>query len=159
MRQFRYVILVALAGFAVAGLAFACTQKAADEAIDATRDGAATAVDEIRTAGEAVGDATADAAERTADKATEMAGDIAMQTDELASTTSEAITDAWITTQVSAKFVDEALFRGSDIDVDTDNHVVTLKGTVASTAAKNRAAVIAGETQGVNRVVNQLVVS
>jgi hypothetical protein len=82
-------------GFAVAGLAFACTQKAADEVLDATRNDAATAVDEIRTAGEAVGDATADATERTANEATEIAGDIAMNTDERASTTSEAIADAF----------------------------------------------------------------
>jgi osmotically-inducible protein OsmY len=55
--------------------------------------------------------------------------------------------------------VDEALLEGSNIDVDTDAHVVTLRGTVASEAAKNRAAVIAGDIEGVTHVVNELVVS
>jgi len=64
----------------------------------------------------------------------------------------------WITTKVKTKFVDETVLKGSDIDVDTDNHVVTLKGTVASTAARARAAAIASGTEGVTRVVNQLVV-
>ncbi len=39
-----------------------------------------------------------------------------------------------------------------------NDHAVTLKGTVASSAAKARAAAIAGGTEGVTRVVNQLVV-
>ena len=73
-------------------------------------------------------------------------------------TTGEAITDGWITTKVSAKFVDEKLLKGSNINVDTEDHVVTLKGTVGSDAAKARAVEIAGNTEGVVRVVNQLVV-
>ena len=39
------------------------------------------------------------------------------------------------------------------------NHVVTLKGTVASEKAKSRAVAIASGTEGVTRVVDQLVVS
>jgi hyperosmotically inducible protein len=59
---------------------------------------------------------------------------------------------------VSATFVDETLLKGSDINVDTDNHAVTLKGTVGSDAAKARAVAIARNTEGVTRVVNRLVV-
>ena len=147
MKQCRYVILVALVGLATAGAA--CTQKAADENFaDATRDVAQ------RTA-----DKTKEIAGKTADKTTEIAGDIATKTKELSATTGEAITDAWITTKVSAKFVDETLLNGSHINVDTDNQVVTLRGTVTSAAAKSRAAAIAGGTEGVTRVVNQLVVA
>ena len=39
------------------------------------------------------------------------------------------------------------------------NHVVTLKGTVASTAGKARAEQIAKTTKGVNSVVNTLVIA
>ena len=62
------------------------------------------------------------------------------------------------TTKVSAKFADETLLEDSDINVDTNNHVVTLKGVVASDAAKTRAATIARGTEGVTRVVNELAV-
>ena len=40
------------------------------------------------------------------------------------------INDAWITTKVKTNFVNEDLLKGSDINVDSNNHVVTLKGTV-----------------------------
>lgn len=74
------------------------------------------------------------------------------------SATGEAIDDAWITTKIKADFVNEDALKGSEIDVDTDNHVVTLKGTVASLAGKTRAQEIARTTKGVNRVVNELTV-
>jgi len=45
------------------------------------------------------------------------------------------------------------------INVDTKDRVVTLKGTVRSSAAKARAAEIARSTEGVTKVVNQLVVT
>lgn len=59
---------------------------------------------------------------------------------------------------MSAKFVDEKLLKGSNIDGDTKDHVVTLKGPVRSDAAKARAVEIARNTEGVVNVVNQLVV-
>jgi hyperosmotically inducible protein len=59
---------------------------------------------------------------------------------------------------VNDKFVDETLLKDSKINVDTNDHVVTLKGTVGSDAAKARAVAIARGTEGVVRVVDQLVV-
>ena len=70
----------------------------------------------------------------------------------------DVITDAWITARVSARFVEETLLQGDAINVDTTDHVVTLTGTVRSSVAKARAGAIAGGTQGVSRLVNQLVV-
>jgi len=72
------------------------------------------------------------------------------------SKTGEVMTDGWITTRVNARFVNEDLLKGSDINVDTKDHVVTLKGTVTSEAGKARAAEIAKTTKGVKRVVNTL---
>ena len=73
--------------------------------------------------------------------------------------TGEAITDAWITTKVKWFFLGEDALKGSDINVDTKDHVVTLKGTVKGAAGKTRAASLAKQTDGVKSVVNQLTIS
>ena len=144
-------------------------KEGVDKALDATKEGAATAIDETREAGETTaeatknilqkaGDKTKEIAGQTADKAKEIAGAVGSKTKEAVSTTGEVITDGWITTKVSGKFVDETVLKGSSINVDTNDRVVTLKGTVGSDAAKVRAAAIARGTEGVRGVVNQLVV-
>jgi osmotically-inducible protein OsmY len=74
------------------------------------------------------------------------------------SKTGEVMTDGWITTRVNSRFVNEALLKGSDINVDTDQHVVTLKGTVTTVAGRNKAGAVAKGTEGVRRVMNQLTV-
>ena len=61
------------------------------------------------------------------------------KTKEGLSKTGEVITDGWITTRVHSKFVGEDLLKDSDINVDTKDHVVTLKGTVMSAAGRARA--------------------
>ena len=55
---------------------------------------------------------------------------------EATSSTGEKITDAWILTKVKAQFVGEDALEHSDINVDVRNHVVFLKGTVASQAGQ-----------------------
>jgi osmotically-inducible protein OsmY len=74
------------------------------------------------------------------------------------SKTGEAITDSWVTAKVKWFFVGEDALKGSDINVDTNNHVVTLKGTVRSAAGKARAVQLAKETDGVTRVEDQLTI-
>ena len=59
---------------------------------------------------------------------------------------------------MKAKYADEIVLKGSDINVETTDHVVTLKGIVPSSAAKARAAEIARGTDGVTRVVTELAV-
>lgn len=71
----------------------------------------------------------------------------------------EAISDTWITTKVSWFFVGEDVLDGSDIDVDTNNRVVTLKGQVPSQAARVRASALARQTEGVREVRDQLVIA
>lgn len=141
----------------VVGVVFggpACTDKAVDEtkrdvgaALDATKAGGDKAIDATKKAGVEA----ADVAQRTADK-------VAGKSKEVASATGAAVTDGWITAKVKAKFADETVLEGSDINVDTNDHVVTLRGTVLSGAAKARAEAIARGTERVTRVVNQLVV-
>lgn len=75
------------------------------------------------------------------------------------SKTGEAITDAWITTKVKYHFVGEDLLKGSNISVDTNNHIVTLKGTVRSAAGRARAVLLTKNTDGVTKVVDQLTIA
>ena len=66
--------------------------------------------------------------------------------------------DAWITTKIQSKYFLDADVKGHQINVDTNNGVVTLKGTVANEQHKAAAEQIARDTEGVTRVVNQLTV-
>ena len=54
--------------------------------------------------------------------------------------------------------VDEATLKGSDVSLDVKDHMVTLKGTVASAAGKARAEEIARTTEGVKSVNNMLMI-
>jgi osmotically-inducible protein OsmY len=98
------------------------------------------------------------AAEKTKDAVVKGATVAVDKTKEALSKTGEVITDEWITTRVHARFVDEVLLKDSDISVDADKHVVTLKGTVRTKAGRTRAARIAKGTEGVRTVVNHLIV-
>ena len=105
-------------------------------------------------AGKATKDATVKGAEKTKDAAAKTGE----KTKDAVATTGEVINDAWITSKVSTDFVNEDTLKGSDINVDTKDHVVTLKGTVVSAAGKARAEEIAKTTKGVKRVVNTLTI-
>jgi osmotically-inducible protein OsmY len=72
------------------------------------------------------------------------------------SKTGQKIDDAWITTKVKWFFLGEDTLKDSDINVDTKDKVVTLKGTVATSAGKARADLLARQTEGVTRVHNDL---
>jgi hyperosmotically inducible protein len=125
-----------------------------DKAADKTKSGLEKAVD-----------ATAKAARKTKEGVTKGVGKTEEGVGKAAEKTSDALgkagdkmSDASVTTGVKAGLADEPLLRDSSIDVETSDHVVTLKGTVPSAAAKARAAAIAGEAKGVTRVVNRLLV-
>lgn len=72
----------------------------------------------------------------------------------VAGTPERAVTDRWITAKVKTHFAGPTLLP--DVTVETRDHVVTLKGTVPSSAGRERAAGLARNTDGVVRVVNQL---
>ena len=58
--------------------------------------------------------------------------------------------------KVHSQFIPDDALEGSDIDVDTNNGVVTLNGTVASEAGRARAVAIAKATDGVKNVNDNL---
>jgi hyperosmotically inducible protein len=99
---------------------------------------------------------TKEGTEKAAEKTKEGAEVVADKTKEGLSKTGEVITDSWITTRVHSKFVGEDLLKDSDISVDTNEHVVTLKGTVMSAAGRARAVEQAKEVEGVHHVIDQL---
>jgi hyperosmotically inducible protein len=83
---------------------------------------------------------------------------VADKTEDGLSKTGEVMTDGWITSRIHARFVDEALLKDSNISVETNDHVVTLTGTVMARAGRTRATRVARQTEGVRRVVNQLTI-
>lgn len=103
-------------------------------------------------------EATKEGAEKVGEKTKAGAEKVGEKTKEGLSKTGEVITDAWITTRVHSKFVGEDLLKDSDINVDTKDHVVTLKGTVMSAAGRARAVAQAKEVEGVHSVVDRLTI-
>jgi osmotically-inducible protein OsmY len=74
------------------------------------------------------------------------------------SKTGEVMTDEWITARIHSRFVGDDLLDDSHISVDVSRHVVTLRGTVTAGPGRARAASIARDTEGVERVVNHLMI-
>lgn len=74
------------------------------------------------------------------------------------SDTESDLTDAKITTVITTRYLFDSEVGGTDIDVDTDNGVVTLKGTVESDAEKQLAMEIAKNAEDVRKVVDELTV-
>ena len=68
------------------------------------------------------------------------------------------VKDAWITTQIQAKYFGDSLVKGRNIDVDTTNGVVTLTGDVSSAAERQRAVAKAREVDGVKTVQDRLTI-
>ena len=66
------------------------------------------------------------------------------------------VDDAWITMKVQSKYFIHDEIKSRTVDVDTKNGIVTLKGSVPSDVAKHAAEVIAQDTEGVSKVVNNL---
>jgi hyperosmotically inducible protein len=67
-----------------------------------------------------------------------------------------AMTDTGITTNVKSKFLADDLVKSSQIEVTTQNGVVTLTGNVDSEEAKNKAIELARATKGVKNVVDMI---
>lgn len=70
-----------------------------------------------------------------------------------------AETDAGVTMKVKAKLIADDTVKAYQIDVTTRDKVVTLTGTVENAAAKEQAARLARETEGVTNVVDNIQVN
>lgn len=67
-----------------------------------------------------------------------------------------AVSDTAITTEVKAGLHENKLTKSGDIQVHTEQGVVTLAGNVQSKEAISAAQKVASETSGVKRVTNEL---
>jgi hyperosmotically inducible protein len=67
------------------------------------------------------------------------------------------VDDTWITTKIQSKYFLDQQVKGHQINVDTQKGVVTLKGTVDTEGQKKEAERIASETDGVSKVINNLI--
>ena len=99
---------------------------------------------------------TEDAARDAKEKTEEYGHEAKVKTENAAEKTGEVITDAAITSEVKTKFLAEPGVSGLNINVDTSNGVVTLKGMVKTKAEADKAVMIARNSKGVKRVVNDL---
>ncbi|MBI2393081.1 MAG: BON domain-containing protein [Deltaproteobacteria bacterium] len=79
-------------------------------------------------------------------------------TKEAAEKAATATNDIAITAAIEGKLADDELVHARDIDVDTAQGVVYLRGTQPSEDAKRRAEQVARDTDGVRQVVNELTV-
>jgi len=70
--------------------------------------------------------------------------------------TKTIMNDAWITTQVYAKFFADPDIKGRNINVDTTAGAVTLSGDVHSAAEHTQAIAKAKATDGVKQVIDKL---
>jgi hyperosmotically inducible protein len=72
------------------------------------------------------------------------------------STIGQGLEDGWIHLKTRGALAAADDLRDSTINVDVDNGVVTLRGTVASAAQKTKAATVAKGIEGVKSVNNRL---
>jgi hyperosmotically inducible protein len=148
-------------------------REAGEDMKDAARDAKANtkeaARDTKRAAKEAAAETRAETREATEDarenardaknKAKDTASTAGRETREATGTAGQAVNDGWITTKVKSSFVGVDALEGSDINVDTNAHVVTLRGTVASAAARARAVSLAKQVEGVKSVKDELTIA
>jgi hyperosmotically inducible protein len=118
-----------------------------DSAIAKTEQAAANADAKMDNAMAAASQSMANSADKMADAASNAAA-----------ATGAAMDNAGMTAHVKAELIKEPILSALTINVDSDNGVVTLKGTVMTEEAKGRAGDIAKGVSGVTSVDNQLMV-
>ena len=125
-----------------------------DRAQDKTVAAADRAGDKTARAADRAADKTARAADKAEDKM-DRAGD---KSANAARKTGRAVDDGWIKSKIYAQYMADwnTVLNDSNIDVDVDNNMVTLSGTVKSAEAKAKAVSIAKATDGVKGVKDNL---
>ena len=122
-------------------------------AVAKSSDGVKNVIDQLR-----VVPAHGEAKPSTADKIEHAGEKAADKTASAAKKTGRAIDDGWIKSKIYAQYLTDwnTVLDDSDIDVDVDNNVVTLNGTVKSAEAKAKAVSTAKSTDGVKAVHDNL---
>lgn len=120
-------------------------------AVARSSDGVKNVIDQLRVVPGQAKPSTADRVEHAGETAAD-------KTTNAAKKSGRAIDDGWIKSKIYAQYLADynTVLDDSDIDVDVDDNVVTLKGTVKSAAAKAKAVSIAKATDGVKAVHDNL---
>lgn len=149
LRQFGYALVAA-------ALLAAPACSGPNNAVEETRPDAAAndRANRVTNGTDNPDDARAGAESGRGDRATGTAGSMNRAADRAADITA----DGTITMKIQAKYATDDVVKGNDINVDTNQGVVTLKGRVDSRRERDAAEQIARETEGVKRVVNNLAV-
>lgn len=93
------------------------------------------------------------------EKARERAAELGEKAAAASAKVSETVTEAGLTAKIKAKMALDDTVKARAIDVTTNGSVVTLDGTVESTAEHDKAMALARDTAGVTQVVDHLRVS
>lgn len=114
------------------------------------------AEDKVEDAAEKTAEKGKDLADKTADESKDLAHKAANESKDLAHKTGEKVNDASITAEIKLKLAGDDLTDALDIDVDTNNGVVTLNGNVSSQAEADRAVQLAKSVEDVKNVESNL---
>jgi hyperosmotically inducible protein len=136
-------------------------------AVAKSNDGVKNVVDQLKVAPArgsnmaAKADRAEDKAERAGEKAARAGERAADKTVSATKRTGRAIDDGWIKSKIYAQYMADwnTVLNDSDIDIDVNNNVVTLNGTVKSAEAKSKAVATAKATDGVKSVRDNLKVA
>lgn len=103
-------------------------------------------------------DKAANKTARAADKAEDKMDKAGDKSANAAKKTGRAIDDGWIKSKIYTQYLADwnTVLDDSDIDIDVNNNMVTLNGTVKTAAAKAKAVEIAKKTDGVKGVKDNL---
>jgi hyperosmotically inducible protein len=94
---------------------------------------------------------------RDAGATARQAGEVAKEkTAQAADATMRAIEDGRLTSKIKAKMALDDSVKALDLNVDTKDGVVTVRGDVRSEAERQRALALARETTGVKQVIDQI---
>jgi len=93
-----------------------------------------------------------------ADRARELGAQASVRVGEAGARAAEEMREAAITARIKAKMALDEAVKARDVDITTTGTTVTLRGTVETRAERERAERLAAETEGVDRVVNNLTV-
>ena len=125
-------------------------------AVAKANDGVKNVVDQLKIG--APHTSTANKAERAGEKTANAAERAAYNTANAGRSAGRAIDDGWIKSKIYAQYLADwnTVLNDSYIDVDVNNNMVTLNGTVKTAEAKARAVSIAKATDGVKGVKDNL---
>lgn len=97
--------------------------------------------------------------EKNSRSASENAEQVKAHARSVADRVGKEVSDTWITTKVQAMYFLDRDVKGMNIDVTTKGGIVTLTGTVATEATRQKAVADARSIEGVGQVIDRLTVT